>query len=357
MIAEYRYLADGLAAQFSPLHRKFTGDGHLFLFEGADTAVRFGLRLIESWRASPVEAHAGGRPPLRVGCHFGECVQLDGADEWVGRGIILAKRVETSAASDSLYATESVLELLDLPLYEIHPAGAYELKGDHLATRMLYRIAPVAAAEEAGGGREQTAEGWFLRGLALRSSAKAGLDEERCYREALRLRPDYAACHNNLAVVLRERGDESGAAEHYREALRLRPEYPEAHYNYGILLEHRGLSGAEHHYRAALAARPDYVDAHHRLANLLLRTGQRDESEAEYLATIGLRPQYPEAHNNYAIFLDDAGRDSEAAEHYEFALALRPSYPEAHYNYALLLERTGDKVAARSHYDGALAPA
>ena len=72
-------------------------------------------------------------PPYRceVGCHFGECVALE-SDAWIGRGITLAKRVETVAAPNALYVTESVLSIIDLPLYGFEEAGGHALKGDHL---------------------------------------------------------------------------------------------------------------------------------------------------------------------------------------------------------------------------------
>ena len=74
---------------------------------------------------------------LRLGCHFGECTQLEGGDAWIGRALNLAKRVEESAEPGSLYATENVLELVDLPLYEFEEKGSYFLKGDHLRSRIL----------------------------------------------------------------------------------------------------------------------------------------------------------------------------------------------------------------------------
>ena len=86
-----------------------------------------------------------------------------------------------------------------------------------------------------------TAEAWFLRAAALIGTSNENSQEEaECYQEVLRLRPDYPQAHNNLAVVLKARGEEAAAAEHYREAMRLRPDYPEAHYNDAVLLHSRG---------------------------------------------------------------------------------------------------------------------
>ena len=249
VIGEYRYVAESRASQYGCLHLNFTGDGHLFLYENADSAVQFSLGLIESWKKSTHSAAAvDGLPhiPLRLGCHFGECTKLDG-DAWIGRAINLAKRVEDAAESDTLFVTENILELVDLPLYAYQEAGRHELKGDHLPRRTLYRVTALDESALASKPTEElSAEAWFLKAVALKGTEEVNTElEADYYRQALRLRPEYPEVHNNLAIVLRAIGDRDGAAKHYRETLRLRPEYPEAHYNYAILLESQGrVSGS-----------------------------------------------------------------------------------------------------------------
>ena len=360
LIAEYRYLAESLASQYGSVHINFTGDGHLFLYESADTAVQFSLRLIDAWKRRATSLpDMEGVPylPLRLGCHFGECIQLDDGNAWVGRAINLAKRIEDSAEPDSLYVSENVLELVDLPLYRFEDSGSHELKGDHLPKRILYQV--IALDEptmEAKPKEELTAEAWFLKGVALiGTGAENTRQEADCCREALRLRPDYPEAHNNLAVLLRVGGDDKGAARHYRDALRLRPDYPEAHYNYAILLEARGsIAGAVEHYGEALRLRADYVDAHHSYANLLKARDDLANAEKHYQDALRLRPADPQLHNNYAILLEDQGDAQGAETHYGEAVRLRPEYVEAHYNYAILLENTGQPERARRHYREAL---
>ena len=48
------------------------------------------------------------------------------------------------------------------------------------------------------------------------------------YREALRLRPDYAQAHNNLSGILLQRGELAEAVSHIAEARRLDPANVEA---------------------------------------------------------------------------------------------------------------------------------
>ncbi len=360
LIAEYRYLAESLASQYGSLHQNFTGDGHLFLFETADAAIQFGLKLVVAW--TRVSRNLPGftdfpHMPLRLGCHYGECLRLADSEDWIGRAINMAKRVEDAADPDTLYVTEGVLELIDIPLYRLQEAGSHALKGDHLARRTLYRITALDQAAQAGKpAAELSAEAWFLKAVALIGTAQENSkDEEAYYLKALELEPDYPEANNNLAILLRSKGDPSGAAKHYREALRLRPGYPEAHYNYAILLESReGIAGAMEHYREALRLRPGYVDAHNSLANLLKARGELQEAEGHYREALRLRPGYAEGHNNQAILLELRGEPGKARTHYEEALRLRPDYTEGHYNYALFLESQGEGGGAKKHYREAL---
>ena len=359
-IGEYRYLSELIASQYGALHRNFTGDGHLFLFRTADSAVQFGLKLIDAWVHCRNTASAlRGVPslPMRLGCHVGICSRLGDSDAWVGSAEVLAKRVEEAAAPDSIYVTENVLDLIDLPLYRFEEAGAHNLKGDFLPARNLYRVKGFdeTAQWQAAEG-ELTAEGWFLKGTALVGTPQENSDEEaKYYREALRLRPDYPEAHNNLGILLRAQGDTAGAADQYREALRLRPDYPEAHDNYAILLQQLGKAeGAGDHYREALRLRPDYVDAHCGYASLLAAGGQQAAAAEHYQQVLLLRPEHAEAHNNFAALLERQGDTDSALHHYQEALRIRPDYPEAHYNCALLLEERGALVEAEDQYRLAL---
>jgi len=358
-ITEYRYLSRSLASQYGRRHENFTGDGHLYLFESAEVAVHFGLKLIAYWkqrRRSLVSVPNAQDLPVRVGCHFGECSQMGEDDAWVGRAINVAKRVESSAEPDSLFVTQTILELIDLPIYDFSEAGLFELRGDFLPARQLYRVTSVDQLALAARPEERlTAEDWFLKGIAIVDGDGAAAEEElRCYREAIRLRSNYPEAHNNLGVALKAKGEAETAKIHYQEAIRLWPRYPEAHYNLAILLEVTGdLTGAAAHYGEAIRRRPDYVDAWLRYAGLLDSTGDRIGAEQHYQEILQFRPAFAEAHNNYGVFLEKHGDVAAAANHYGEALRLRPQYAEAHYNFAMLIE-SSNKLEAEDHYRAAI---
>ena len=360
IVAEYRYMAETLAGQYGCFYREWAGDGHMFLFESVDAAAQFGLKLIEGWRIGDELLPAlRNHPhmPLRLGCHFGECTQLGDGEAWIGRGNAVAKRVEGEAEPDSFFVTESVLDLLDLPLYEFEERGTTTLKGDVLTTRTLYRILTFdASVLESRPNEQLSSEDWFLKGVRLIGTVREWSDDEaECYREALRVRPDYPEAHNNYAVLLRAHGEHAPAANHYQEALRIRPDYPEAHYNYATLLHARGsTAGAADHYHEALHLRPDYVDAHHGFANLLVVKGDHAGAAEHYAEALRLRPEYPEAHGNYSLLLEQMGQLEQAVTHFREALRLAPGNSVTHYNYALLLENRGDVTGAEEQYRAAL---
>lgn len=361
IVSEYKYLAESIASQYGNLHQAFTSDGHLFLFDNADAAIQFCLKLIQSWKDSAESIPALGglsHVPLRLGCHFGECILLEDGNAWVGRGINLVKQLAKSADPDTLCVTESILDVIDLPMHQFQEVDALALEGDYLPLRRLYRVTSlISIAGDSRPIERPTAELWFLKGVALIGTVKENSEEEAdCYRQALLLRPEYAEAHNNLAVLLSAIGDERSAAERYREALTLRSDYPEAHYNYALLLQARGSTvGAAEHYQKALRLRRDYVDTHYGYATLLSAHGDMSKADAHYQEALRLRPEYAEVHNNYAMLLEDKGELEKAHRHYREALRIRPEYPEAHYNYAYLLENEVDWDNAEAHYRQALA--
>jgi tetratricopeptide (TPR) repeat protein len=65
------------------------------------------------------------------------------------------------------------------------------------------------------------------------------------YREALRLKPDYAEAHNNIASAFARQERWDDAISHYRKALEIRPDFGPARENLERLLsrpESRALS-------------------------------------------------------------------------------------------------------------------
>src|SRR5207245_4905061 len=82
-------------------------------------------------------------------------------------------------------------------------------------------------------------------------------EESEHYHQALHLKPDSAEAHNNLGLVLDNRGQHAEAIEHYRHALHIKPVAAEVHTNWGNVLAQEGkLAEAVEHYQRSLQIDP-----------------------------------------------------------------------------------------------------
>jgi len=111
-----------------------------------------------------------------------------------------------------------------------------------------------------------------------------------------------------------------------------------AHNNLGLVLQERGkIDQAIKHYAAALAIHPASVEAQGNLANAMSSTGRIEDAIAGYEAILEFRPDDHKAHNNLANALMKIGKVDEAIQHYYKAIGLNPSDPVVHYNLSTAL--------------------
>jgi tetratricopeptide (TPR) repeat protein len=167
-------------------------------------------------------------------------------------------------------------------------------------------------------------------------------DVEAFYRSILAGNPDSWMAHDNLGVVLVQKGKPEEAVPHYREAIRLNPSYPEAFNNYGNVLAKAGRwSEAEEAYAGALKARPSFAAAEYNWGYALNQAGQYARAEGHLRNALRLKAGIAEVHYELGNALANSGRIAEAMDEYRQALALRPAFAEAHANLGLALAEQG----------------
>ena len=110
------------------------------------------------------------------------------------------------------------------------------------------------------------------------------------YQEVLRMNPNIAAVHNNVAAILLGRGDKLEAEKSWRSAVTLKPEYAEAHYNLAVLLSEKSdddLAEAEAHALLAIRHKESYPSAFHLMGNILMSQRRQSEATAWYARAEG----------------------------------------------------------------------
>ncbi|HVV00952.1 MAG TPA: tetratricopeptide repeat protein, partial [Verrucomicrobiae bacterium] len=116
------------------------------------------------------------------------------------------------------------------------------------------------------------------------------------YAIALKLKPDYADGHYNLANALARAGDFRGAGEHFAKAAEYDPASPDAHNNYGYVLMREGnYSAAEREFRETIRLRPASWKSHYGLAEVLRHGGDAGRAIAELEETVREKPDFAPA--------------------------------------------------------------
>ena len=104
------------------------------------------------------------------------------------------------------------------------------------------------------------------------------------FRASVRLKPDYAEAHFALATVLARQNDSAGAAREFELALAgsLSDEYAAtAHNDLGVILGQRGrFAEAATHFAAAARLKPDLIAAHVNYARALAAQNKSEEARA-----------------------------------------------------------------------------
>src|SRR5271165_3008519 len=183
---------------------------------------------------------------------------------------------------------------------------------DHF--QYLASIGPIAAASAGVAWLLDRAPpavrgaGWglaafFVAALAALSylQSRDYADEFTLYTATIRRNPECWMAYNNLGLWYEGRGDADSATAHFREAIRLKEDFAAAHNNLGSVLAKKPgrLGDAIAEFREAVRLQPSFADAHANLGTALLKTpGGQDEAVAECREALRIKPASAEAHNN-----------------------------------------------------------
>jgi tetratricopeptide (TPR) repeat protein/tRNA A-37 threonylcarbamoyl transferase component Bud32 len=205
----------------------------------------------------------------------------------------------------------------------------------------------------------------FVEGRQL-----AGRDAQAGYnliREAVRIDPDFAMAHADLAMNASLHGDRATAEQHFDRALKLidRLTVRERLWIQALAQDSRGnREEAVDAYRAYLSRYPDDADAWYRLGWTLMATLSRPADAIEpFTNVLRINPASPGAYSNLATCYQLLGKNEDSLKNYERAFQLRPAmltggFLNHQYGFTLVAvgrvddaRRVFEKMAAESDRD------
>ena len=132
------------------------------------------------------------------------------------------------------------------------------------------------------------------------------------------------------------------------------PQNPSLYYQLGGRLEKNDrYDEASQLYRTALSKGIDSGRLHSRLADLLLRHGQKDAAIVEYEKAAQINPADLDSQNNLATAYLEKGRVADAERVFKWILANDPDYPAAQNGMGLVSIQKQDTAAARGYFEKA----
>jgi tetratricopeptide (TPR) repeat protein len=180
-------------------------------------------------------------------------------------------------------------------------------------------------------------------------------DIEALWRTTIARNPGCWMAHNNLGIVLSQKGEIDEAIAHYRKTLEMSPDFADADYNLGNALLQKGeIDAAIVHCRRAVTIQPNDPEAQIALGNALLQKGLIDESIVHYQKALAIRPYYVTAHYNLSSAFLKKGEIDKAILHCQAVLSIQPEHADAHTTLAAALLRKGEIGSAIEQYKKAL---
>jgi tetratricopeptide (TPR) repeat protein len=203
-------------------------------------------------------------------------------------------------------------------------------------------------------------------GSALHENALSGdgargqdgaLDEAiEHFRKALQIKPDFTQARSNLANSLLQKGQVDKAIAQFQKILELEPTNAEAEFSLGnaFLQKKREVYEAIAHYQKAVEISPDYAEARCSMGNAFVAVDKYREAIANYEAAVRIRPDYYDAHHNLGCVLATTGNTSEALKEFYEALRINGNSAETHFTLGALLRQMGRREEAVTHLTEAL---
>ena len=175
------------------------------------------------------------------------------------------------------------------------------------------------------------------------------------YKNALKIRPEFAEAHCNLGVVYKSLGDSKNAIECYENALRINPDYLDAHMNFGLcLMESGNLVSAENCFKKVIQINPRDSAARVNLGNIHLTKLELDTASDYYKRAFELNPKEINALYNLGITEGKRNDFKRSIDWYSKVLEIQPEHHNALNNLGTMHLKTLDLQAAEKSFKSAI---
>jgi tetratricopeptide (TPR) repeat protein len=194
----------------------------------------------------------------------------------------------------------------------------------------------------------------YGRGLALMELQRNAEAEEE-FREAIRLKPDFASAYFRLGMILKEEQRFEEAAQAFREAIRIEPKYVGNFSELGeVLLQLKKPREAAQAYYDGEKVEPLTPEGYVGLGNALRQINDFEGSERAFREAIRLKPTFGWAYSYLGKLLSDAGRLNEALKCQRNAVRLEADSAEIYFGLAGILRRLEKFNEAEESYREAI---
>jgi tetratricopeptide (TPR) repeat protein len=157
--------------------------------------------------------------------------------------------------------------------------------------------------------------------------------------------------HYNLGASYGELGRWQEAIDEYKQAIRIKPDYADAHNNLGAVYSKLGrYQDAIEAFSHAIKIKTDYAEAQYNLGITYGKLGRYQDAIEAFSQAIKIKTDYAEAHYNLGVAYYKLGRYQEAVDAYKQAIRIKPDFADVHYTLGVAYLVIGDKEAALEEY-------
>ena len=224
---------------------------------------------------------------------------------------------------------------------------------------------------------------------ACNSELENFVEAINCYKQAIKIRPNFSDAFNNMGNVLVKVGKFDEAIKSYNQAVLIEPNYSTAHLNlantklnmfdyegakdafklaikydsenhlaYYLLAnierEEGAIEKAIEYYKEAININPEFADAYNNLGSAIIAKGDFEEAIDILKKALLISSNFSNAHNNLGIALKNIGSLYEAIESFKMAIKIEPLNPQALYNLGDTFLEKGDLDFAIDSYKKAI---